>query len=72
MKRGEAERAIDYVRGMLARRESPEAIEAYLSTHHKIEPLQACHGGAHSNPFIDNCGVCAPRWGLVGERVRIT
>lgn len=24
--------------------------------------LVPCHGEAHSNPFIDNCGVCAPRW----------
>jgi hypothetical protein len=27
--------------------------------------LVPCHGEAHSNPFIDNCGVCMPRWGLV-------
>lgn len=32
--------------------------------------LMACHGEAHSNPFIDNCGVCMPRWGLV-EVVKI-
>ncbi len=23
-----------------------------------------CSGEAHSNPFIDNCGLCAPRWGV--------
>lgn len=27
--------------------------------------LVPCPGEAHSNPFIDNCGVCMPRWGLV-------
>lgn len=27
--------------------------------------LVPCKGEAHSNAFIDNCGVCAPRWGLV-------
>ena len=26
-----------------------------------------CPGEAHSNPFIDNCGVCAPNWGKVPE-----
>lgn len=27
--------------------------------------LVACPGEAHSNPHIDNCGICAPRWGKV-------
>lgn len=27
--------------------------------------LVKCHGKAHSNPYIDNCSICAPRWGLV-------
>jgi len=22
-----------------------------------------CTGEAHSNPFIDHCGVCMPHWG---------
>jgi len=26
-----------------------------------------CPGEAHSNPFIDNCGTCAPRWGTIPE-----
>lgn len=25
--------------------------------------LVECPGEAHSNPFIDNCMLCAPRWG---------
>lgn len=24
-----------------------------------------CTGDAHSNPYIDNCMICAPRWGEV-------
>jgi hypothetical protein len=24
-----------------------------------------CTGEAHSNPYIDHCGVCAPFWGVV-------
>lgn len=26
--------------------------------------LVKCNGEAHSNPFIDNCMVCMPRWGV--------
>lgn len=26
---------------------------------------------AHSNPHVDNCSICAPRWGVVGDRVKI-
>jgi len=51
---------------MLADRRTPEAIEAWLSIQHGIEPLQPCNGEAHSNPHIDNCGTCAPRWGWLG------
>lgn len=27
--------------------------------------LIPCDGEAHENPRIDNCGVCAPRWGEI-------
>ncbi len=27
--------------------------------------VEECHGEAHSNPFIDNCMVCAPQWGII-------
>lgn len=27
--------------------------------------LGPCPGAAHSNAYIDHCGVCAPRWGQV-------
>lgn len=27
--------------------------------------LVPCPGTAHSNPHIDNCGQCAPRWGWI-------
>ena len=29
--------------------------------------LVDCPGEAHSNAFIDHCGLCAPRWGKVEE-----
>jgi len=33
----------------------------------KTGRLIPCPGEAHTNPYIDNCGLCAPRWGLVEE-----
>jgi hypothetical protein len=36
-----------------------------------IPPLTPCDGEAHGTP-ADHCGVCAPRWGLVGPTVRVT
>ena len=30
-----------------------------------------CTGEAHSNPYIDNCGVCMPRWGWVGGETKV-
>lgn len=33
----------------------------------KTGRLIPCAGEAHKNPFIDNCGMCAPRWGEVEE-----
>ncbi len=37
-----------------------------------IETVTApCPGEAHGNPYIDNCMVCAPRWGRIpNERVK--
>ena len=32
--------------------------------------LVPCPGDAHSNPNIDNCGQCMPRWGEVVVPVR--
>lgn len=36
-----------------------------------LPSLELCNGEAHSNAFIDSCGVCAPRWGLTGAPVKI-
>lgn len=31
-----------------------------------VNPVEIpCPGEAHSNPFIDNCWTCAPRWGVI-------
>lgn len=48
-----------------------EKIEPYIYDRmaHKNKPklytVKACTGAAHSNPLIDNCGVCMPDWGIV-------
>lgn len=33
--------------------------------------LRPCPGEAHKNPFIDHCGICAPGWGQIEERLPI-
>ena len=33
--------------------------------------LIPCDGAAHSNPHIDNCSLCAPRWGWREVPVRV-
>lgn len=75
MKRGEAAELLDLIRTELARRTPPEKIEQMLAVpfgpRTAIPALRPCNGDAHSEPNIDNCGVCAPRWGWVGPRVRV-
>lgn len=36
-----------------------------------LEVPRRCTGEAHSNPHVDNCGVCMPRWGWVSTPVRV-
>ena len=35
-----------------------------MTTNKPLAIIEKCHGEAHSNPYIDNCGVCAPNWGF--------
>lgn len=54
-----------------------DAVTALRLIRHEFEvkgipDLEVCTGNAHSDPHIDNCGACAPRWGWTGERVDIT
>lgn len=30
-----------------------------------MRATEDCQGAAHSNPWIDNCAICAPFWGKV-------
>ena len=72
LRRSRAADLIDRVRVMLADGHEGREIEAMLSKQYGIEPLKGCNGEAHRNPYIDNCGSCAPRWGWVGEKVEVT
>lgn len=69
--RTHAARLIEDVRKLLALRQSPEDVERFLDRQYGISALEACTGSAHKNPHIDNCGVCAPRWGWVGQEVKV-
>lgn len=67
MKRSQAAELIDDLRKIGAWDDAPAAVLALLDKYH-LEPLKRCTGEAHSNAFIDNCMVCAPRWGFVGAK----
>ncbi len=72
MKRSQAAALIDKLRELCAdpsadRQNFIDAIEDA-----GIPPLEVCTGEAHSNAFIDNCSLCAPRWGFVGKAVKVT
>jgi hypothetical protein len=76
VKRSKAADLLDDIRCLAAETDRDPA-QAMAALRAKLEgaglaPLEACGGEAHSNPFIDNCGRCAPRWGLVGPKEPIT
>jgi hypothetical protein len=74
MTRTQAARLIERLRIIVAeanegrRTISPEIIADILSRE-GIDSLYRCDGEAHRNPHIDNCGMCAPRWGWLGAKV---
>lgn len=71
LRRDEAENMIESIRKMLADGASAAQVESMLRTVYRIDPLQKCTGEAHSNPYVDNCGACAPRWGQTGSFVTV-
>ncbi len=72
MTRSEGARMIERIRSLLAQKTAPETIEMFLEREFQVKPFKACTGEAHSNAYIDNCGVCAPRWGWCGEEIKLT
>lgn len=73
MRRKQATALIDEIRTIVAtwQAQHAEANHAMAILANKLaraglEPLEPCSGAAHSNAHIDQCSVCAPRWGFVG------
>lgn len=79
MKRSEAADLIDQIRMALVRRDASNTakisrIESIFEAFH-VKPLRHCEGEAHdprNGGMIDNCMVCAPRWGVAGPKIKIT
>lgn len=77
MKRSEAAKFIEGIRRIAATHADIDG--AYLMkllrqhlVDHGVAPLKKCPGEAHSNGYIDNCSLCAPRWGWIGEKVKVS
>ena len=81
IKRKEAAQFIDKVLLLVAqieegesRAKRPEDVANLLRTfasEHSLEVPRKCNGEAHSNPHIDNCGVCMPHWGWVQKETKV-
>jgi hypothetical protein len=73
VKRSRAAELIDHVRTELAKGTPPYVLERDLERRFGLAPFVSCTGEAHSNPHIDNCGVClSHRWGWLGTKEPIT
>lgn len=76
IKRNNASRLIDSIREIAAGADSDPSA-AILKIRDKlreagIPDLKQCDGEAHRNPYIDHCGLCAPRWGWIGAEIKVT
>jgi RecJ-like exonuclease len=61
---------IDEIRQALFQGSTAETITNMLGERFGIPPLQQCSG--HENEaYIDNCMRCAPRWGMVGPKIKV-
>lgn len=82
IKRTEAAAIIEHIRDLCFRERTGgfhppplwlnEEIEKVFAAY-DIPPFRKCNGEAHSNPIgYDHCMVCMPRWGVVGEAVKVS
>lgn len=77
MKRSRAEELIDRIRQELVwQPDNGTRVAAIIGALRRagLEPLRLCPGEAHKagGAYHDNCMLCAPRWGIVGEREKVT
>ena len=69
MRRKQATALIDELRILAAAPMSGDELSLRLQgalESYGLRALTPCPGEARSNPHIDNCSLCAPRWGWVG------
>lgn len=73
IKRSEAARMFEEIREILAGEFTADTREQLLRVFERrgVWELEPCTGEAHSNPHIDNCPNCMPRWGLVGPKIEV-
>lgn len=78
MKRSKAEELIDRIRQELVYQPDNGARVRAITRALEcagLRPLELCPGEAHKGDrpaYTDHCCMCAPRWGVVGERERVT
>jgi hypothetical protein len=76
VKRGKAEELLDQIRQALVwHTDNGSRVIAITKELERagLEPLKLCPGEAHkADHDIDHCMTCAPRWGVIGEREKIT
>lgn len=42
-----------------------------IASTHGLDVPRKCEGEAHSNAYIDHCGVCMPHWGWVQKDTKV-
>lgn len=81
IKRSQAARFIEDLAEILGRwktigKDTPEeeklqALEHMMKNQLDVDVSMPCTGAAHTNQYIDHCGVCSPSWGFVITKVKV-
>ncbi len=60
------EEAVNIAQNWIEKEKLPAVIRDSKARKNKpsLFDVRICTGEAHSNPWIDNCGVCMPYWGV--------
>lgn len=77
MKRSKAARLLEEIREALSEHVKDPTLAVHdirrALSEAGVEPLTPCPGEAHTaGGWIDNCSVCAPRWGWIGDKIKIS
>lgn len=77
IKRSEAAKLINDIREVLIWEKDCNDVKKiidklnYIMEQKGIKKYIQCDGQAHTNPYIDNCFVCMPNWGYLGDKVTV-